>query len=195
MKKSEESSGADPIASNLYAFSESSAPAQLAETPHLTQQDLAEISELMNSLARLREAELLLSEASRKYMRLSTQDMRALHYLIVAKRQGRMVTPSMIAAHLRISAASTTKLLSRLEKGGHIVRHIHPSDRRAFVIEVTPETQASAQETVGQHQARRFSSAARLTSDERAVVTRFLDDMTERISLKNARWAQEPETP
>ncbi|QBE50259.1 MarR family transcriptional regulator [Leucobacter triazinivorans] len=147
----------------------------------------------MNSLARLREAELALSEASRKYMQLSTQDMRALHYLIVAQRQSRSVTPSMIARHLRISAASTTKLLSRLEKGGHVVRHIHPTDRRAFVIEITPETAASAQETVGKIQSRRFSSAARLTSDERAVVQRFLDDMTEQISLRNAPWAQEPD--
>ncbi len=194
MQKNEEKSGEDAIASNLYAFTEANGAPQLAEAAHLAPQDLAEISELMNALARLREAELRLSEASRKYMRLSTQDMRALHYLIVAKRQGEMVTPSMIAAHLRVSAASTTKLLGRLEKGGHIIRHIHPSDRRAFVIEITPETQASAQETVGRLQARRFSSAARLTSAERAVVTLFLDDMTEQISLKNADWAQEPST-
>lgn len=193
MHKSEETRGEDQIAANLYAFSASTGPARLPETEHLTERDLAEIGDLMNSLARLREAELALSEASRKYMQLSTQDMRALHYLIVAQRQNRMVTPSMIAGHLRISAASTTKLLSRLEKGGHVVRHIHPTDRRAFVIEITPETAASAQETVGRIQSRRFSSAARLRSDERAVVQRFLDDMTEQISLRNAPWAQEPD--
>jgi DNA-binding MarR family transcriptional regulator len=122
-------------------------------------------------------------------MKLSEQDMRALHYLIVAKRQGEIVTPGMIAAHLRISAASTTKLLNRLERDNHITRRLHPRDRRAFVIEVTPETEASAKQTVGRQQARRFYAAARLTSEERAAVTRFLTDMTEEISLTRADWA------
>jgi hypothetical protein len=57
------------------------------------------------------------------------------------------------------------------------------------VIEVTPETEASAKQTVGRQQARRFYAAARLTSEERAAVTRFLTDMTEEISLTRADWA------
>ena len=130
-----------------------------------------------------------MSRASADGVKLSEQDMRALHYLIVAKRQGEIVTPGMIAAHLEISAASTTKLLNRLEREGHIVRHVHPRDRRALMIEVTPKTEASAKQTVGKQQARRFYAAARLTSEERAAVTRFLTDMANEISLTRADWA------
>ncbi|MBB5512297.1 DNA-binding MarR family transcriptional regulator [Neomicrococcus aestuarii] len=124
-------------------------------------------------------------------MKLSNQDMRALHYLITAKRQGELVTPGMISAHLRISAASTTKLLNRLERDHHIIRLLHPTDRRAFRIEITEETEASAKQTVGKLQSRRFHAAARLTSSERETVTRFIRDMTEEISLKNAPWSHE----
>ncbi len=189
MDSTEARRGDNGVTRNLYRLDATGTGIE-SEHPELDENDLAGISQLMNTLARLREAELLLSEASRKYMNLSDQDMRALHYLIVAKRQGQIVTPSVLAAHLRISAASTTKLLNRLERGNHIVRRLHPQDRRAFMIEITPETEASARESVGRHQARRFHAAARLTSSERDVVTRFLTDMTEEISLDNAEWAR-----
>lgn len=190
-----ESAGAqDPISANMYAVGKKAGTGELIDLPDLPQDTLDEIGRLMNALARLREAELVLSEASRKYMKLSAQDMRALHYLIAAKRQGEIVTPGMISSHLRISAASTTKLLNRLERDGHVIRRLHPTDRRAFAIEITPETEASAKRTVGRHQARRFYAAARLTSSEREVVTRFLDDMTAEISLDKTDWPQDADT-
>ncbi|GAB2891572.1 MarR family winged helix-turn-helix transcriptional regulator [Neomicrococcus lactis] len=179
----------DRIAENLYVVGKGAGTSDVLEISDVTPQDQKEISLLMNALANLREAELRLSEASRRFMKLNDQDMRALHYLIVAKRQGEIVTPGMIANHLRISAASTTKLLNRLERDHHIFRLVHPTDRRAFRIEVTEDTQRAAKQTVGKLQARRFHAAARLTSAERATVTRFIQDMTEEISLKNAPWA------
>ncbi|MBK0419424.1 MarR family transcriptional regulator [Leucobacter sp. CSA1] len=185
----------DPISENLYRVGLTAGSSDLLDASGVSEEAIDEIAELMNALARLREAESRLSEASRKYMRLSEQDMRALHYLIVAKRQGEIVTPGMLATHLRISAASTTKLLNRLERDHHIVRHVHPRDRRAFMIEITPETEASAKQTVGRQQARRFYAAARLTSSERAAVTRFLTDMTNEISLRGADWADDPSAP
>ena len=97
----------------------------------------------------------------------------------------------MIAGFLKISAASTTKLLNRLERGGHIVRRVHPTDRRAFAIEITPETEASAKRTVGKQHAKRLDAAARLTSQEREIVTRFLQDMSRQISITNAEWAND----
>lgn len=194
MESSEADGARDPISDNLYMVGGTLGKSELIDMPSLSPEEGLEIARLMNALARLREAELRLSEASRKYMKLSTQDMRALHYLIVAKRQGELVTPGMLASHLRISAASTTKLLNRLERGNHVVRLLHPTDRRAFRIEITPETEASAKQTVGRQQARRFYAAARLTSGEREVVTRFLDDMREEISFKETDWAHDSRT-
>ena len=152
---------------------------------------LRQIAVLMGALGDLREAEQRLSQASRRYMRLNETDMRALHYLIVCANRGVIATPSGIAGHLGISTASTTKLLDRLEKGGHIVRSPHPTDRRALAISITEETRQAAMETVGRQQAKRFYAAARLTADERDVVIRFLADMTAEITLRDEPWAQD----
>lgn len=109
--------------------------------------------------------------------------MKALHFLIVARHTQTLATPGAIAQHLEISTASTTKLLDRLETGGHIVRAAHPSDRRALAITITNETYEAAVETVGRQQARRFYAAARLTEAEREVVIRFLKDMTQELQV------------
>ncbi|WP_295010434.1 MarR family winged helix-turn-helix transcriptional regulator [uncultured Microbacterium sp.] len=144
---------------------------------------LRQIAVLMTALAGLRDAEQRLAEASRAYMRLNETDMRALHYLIVCANRGVVATPGGISQHLGISTASTTKLLDRLQRGGHIMREPHPSDRRALAISIAEDTHRAAMETVGRQQARRFHAAARLTPDERDVVIRFLRDMTQELAI------------
>lgn len=143
---------------------------------------VSEINSVMAALGRLRQAERELVKNSQDYMKLSETDMRAVHFIIACHNKGVVATPGAIAAHLDITAASTTKLLDRLERGGHITRQPHPSDRRALAIAVTDSTRRAATESIGRQQARRFYAAARLTSEEREVVTRFLDDMTREIS-------------
>lgn len=175
--------------SALYDIDSADPSSMLIDRSHLSTDEVRQISALMAALGRLREAEQALSDASEKYMRLGRTDMRALHYLIVASHTGAIVTPGAIASHLAISTASTTKLLDRLESGGHIVRSPHPSDRRALTISVTDQTRQAAMETVGRQQAKRFHAAARLTPSERDVVIRFLDDMTAEISRGAERWA------
>lgn len=192
MQHADPGSGRDPIAEALYQPRVSgfeSASADPGEQRELSSQEAEQIGRLMRALVGLREAEQAILEASEKYMKLSSQDMRALHYLITAKGLDELVTPSMIAAHLKISPASTTKLLNRLERGGHIVRRMHPADRRAFAIEITPETEASARRTVGRQHSKRVHAAVRLTSEERETVIRFLRDMTQEISIDTADWA------
>lgn len=179
------------VSSSLYDVETNDPDSVMIDRTGISPEELAQIGEVMAALARLREAEQLLSEASQKYMKLGRSDMRALHYLIVAFHSNTIVTPSAIASHLGISTASTTKLLDRLELGGHILRSPHPSDRRALAITVTDETRHAATQTVGRLQAKRFHAAERLSSEERATVVRFLDDMTDQIALRNAAWANE----
>lgn len=181
---------ADPHASKLYDIDASDPLSQLVDRAAMEPQDIRHVGEVMAALGRLRSAENELSEASMKYMKLNQSDMRALHYLIVASNTDDIATPGSIAAHLKISTASTTKLLDRLEKAGHIVRQPHPRDRRALVITITAKTKAAAMETVGKQQAKRFYAAARLTPAQRDVVIDFLDDMTQEISLGDEAWAQ-----
>lgn len=184
-----------PVSAAIYDVDSSDPESMLIDRSGVSREDLEQIAELMNALGGLREAEQRLSQASRRYMRLNESDMRALHYLIVCSHRGIIATPGGIAQHLGISSASTTKLLDRLERGDHITRAPHPADRRALAISITEETHRAAMETVGRQQAKRFYAAARLTREERAVVIRFLEDMTEEITLRDEPWAQGAEQP
>jgi len=179
----------DEVSSSLYHLDSSDPTARLVDRGDLSPADIRQIGEVMSALGRLRDAEQQLTEASQRYMRLGRSDMRAIHYLIVSANRGAVATPGAIASHLGISSASTTKLLDRLEGAGHITRAPHPSDRRALAITITDATREAAMETVGRQQAKRFHAAARLTPDERDIVIRFLDDMTEQISLGGEAWA------
>lgn len=193
MAESSASTASASLSERLYEMSSSDPRGELVDRSGVSPEDLSQIARLMAALVALRDTEREVADASREYMQLGAQDMRALHLLIVAKNRGEVVTPGMLAAHLKISPASTTKLLNRLERGGHVTRSVHPVDRRAFAIEITPETHAAAMQTVGKQQAKRFTAAARLDSGQRETVIRFLEDMTEELSLKNADWAPRPE--
>jgi DNA-binding MarR family transcriptional regulator len=172
----------------IYDVEASDPRSTLVDRTGVPPEDLRQIALLMEALGNLRDAEQRLSQASRRYMQLNETDMRALHYLIVCANRELVATPSGIAGHLGVSTAATTKLLDRLERGGHIQRSPHPTDRRALAITITPETRHAAMETVGRQQAKRFYAAARLTPAERDVVIRFLEDMTEEITLRDEPW-------
>lgn len=187
MVNNDDAAGA--VSATLYDVDKNDPASVLIDRSGVSPEEMQEISAVMAALGRLRDAEQQLSEASQRYMKLGRSDMRALHFLIVAQHSSAVITPSAIATHLGISTASTTKLLDRLEAGGHIVRSAHPHDRRALAISVTEETRDAAMQTVGRLQAKRYHAAARLTSDERAVVVRFIDDMTNQIQLRNEAWA------
>lgn len=178
-------------AKGLYDVDANDPQSRLIDRSGFDQESMRQIGAIMTALGSLRAAEERLSEASLAYMKLGRTDMRALHFLIMMNGAGQLVTPGALASHLNISTASTTKLLDRLERGNHITRSIHPRDRRAFAIDITTETHEAAMQTVGRQQSKRFHAAARLTPDEREVVTRFLTDMTNELDISNEPWASD----
>lgn len=169
--------------SEMYRLDASDPRGVLFDRSGMDETDLAQIDELMQALSQLRAAEDRLSEASSRYMKLGPTDMRAIHFLIVNQHKGTDVTAGAIASHLEISTASTTKLLDRLERAGHIHRQPHPGDRRSVVIRLEGATYTSAMDTVGRQQARRIKAAAMLTREEREVVVRFLRQMTADLAV------------
>ena len=176
------------LPANIYSVDASDPMSELIDRSMMHDQDIAEIDRLMAALATLRRSEEALTEASLKYMKLNKTDMRALHFLIVAQNSGDSPKPRDIAAHLGISTASTTKLLDRLETGGHVVREIHPTDRRAQIIRVTSETRIAAMRTVGKQQAKRFHVATRFTSAERTRIAEFLETMATELEITDENW-------
>lgn len=177
---------------SVYTLAGSDPHGELVDLNGLSPADLVQIDEVMAALVRLRAAEKRLAEASLRYMQLGETDMRALHLLIVSENTGTVATPGAMAESLGISSASTTKLIDRLERAGHVRREPHPSDRRAIVVTIEPTTRAAALRTVGAQQARRVHAVRRLAPEERETVTRFLEDMAAEISVEGIQWAEGP---
>ncbi len=165
----------------VYDLRASDPDGTLADRSGLAETDIDQISALMTAMGRLRDVERRMAEASQRYMRLNETDMRAVHYLITARNQGLDPTAGMLARHLGITTASTTKMLDRLEHAGHIVRTPHPRDRRSLVVRITPETAAVARRTVGRQQASRVGPAARLSRADREVVIGFLTETADAL--------------
>lgn len=152
---------------------------ELVDYSRLDDEEIAQIVRVLVSVRRWREAEQEIGSRSRDDMRLNETDMRALRLLVAAKNQGKIVTPKLLADHLGISTASTTKLLDRLAAAGHIERSPHPTDRRALTITIAPRTHERVRDGIGRLHAHRWEVAAALSPDEREVVIRFLDRLSD----------------
>ena len=62
--------------------------------------------------------------------------------LAVVEGAGQPLEPSVIAARVLITAATTTAILDTLEKRGLIRRLRHPGDRRRLLVAITPAARA-----------------------------------------------------
>ncbi len=111
-------------------------------------------------------------------MDMNATDVAALRLLIIREQQGRTVSPRDIAQHLRISTASTTKLLDRLVDSGHVERLPHPSDRRARVVALTDGARSSFFRVFGERLRAMRTVALGYDEAELDVIARFLDDLT-----------------
>lgn len=157
-----------------FSLSSSDPKGELVDRAGMSPMELEQIDLIMAQMGRLRAVERKISQASQRFMKLNETDMRALRRLIVAKHRGDFVTPGQLAKYLNVSSASVTKMLDRLEKGGHLTRHPHPQDRRSQYLQITAETHLAAREQVGKIHAVRFEAARRLSVAEREIVIRYL---------------------
>lgn len=110
-------------------------------------------------------------------MDMNASDVAALRLLIIREQQGSLVSPRDIARHLRISSASTTKLLDRLVESGHVERRPHPSDRRGRVVVLTDAARAAFFRVFGARLQAMRAVATRYDDADLEVISRFLDDL------------------
>jgi DNA-binding MarR family transcriptional regulator len=129
---------------------------------------------------RLRALTLLLDAAGADFATrngLTATDVRALVCLLDRERAGVPASPTWLAGQLRVTTASVTALLDRLERAGHVRRLPRTDDRRRVDVLV----QDSAKELGWAFFGPLIDAAAgvldRRTATERAVIDAFLDDM------------------
>jgi DNA-binding MarR family transcriptional regulator len=133
--------------------------------------------DVLNGLRRYRQAETAMRRRTREAMRMGETDLLALQFLLRSVRDGVPVGPRDLAAYLRISSASTTVLIDRLVKSGHLERQPHPTDRRALLLVPTVSTDEEVRNTLGQMHSRMLAAAEELSPEEMDTVLRFLDSM------------------
>jgi DNA-binding MarR family transcriptional regulator len=110
-------------------------------------------------------------------MEMNATDLAALRLLIMREQRGEAVRPHDIAHHLRISTASTTKLLDRLAAAGHVTREPHPIDRRARVIVLTDGSRRAFFRHFGERLGAMRRVADPYSDEELRTINRFLDEL------------------
>jgi len=136
---------------------------------------------VLNALRRYRAAETAMRRRTRDAMGMGETDLLAVRFLLQEQRAERMVSPKDLAAYLKISSASTTILIDRLVRSGHVRREPHPTDRRALVIEPTANTDVEVRATLGAMHSRMMQIARSLPPQDVTVILRFLDDVREAV--------------
>ncbi|MHC5795745.1 MarR family winged helix-turn-helix transcriptional regulator [Lacisediminihabitans sp. FW035] len=87
------------------------------------------------------------------------------------------LTPSDLARRLAISTAATTVVVDRLSALGHVHREAHAHDRRKVVVVPTPASVQAAFDTLLPMLSGVAGVTARLSDQDRDVVSRFLADV------------------
>lgn len=128
-----------------------------------------------------RAAEAAMQRRTREAMGMGENDLLVLRYLLKAKTEGRMVSPSELTRYLGVSTASTTAIIDRLEKSGHVDRVAHPSDRRSIHVVATAESDDEVRATLGDMHTRMLAAVIDMTPEESAVVLACLGRMQDAV--------------
>ncbi len=109
-------------------------------------------------------------------------DLRALLAVLNAEQRGEPLTPGELGAAVGLSSGSTTALIDRLERHGHLRRVRSDADRRRVRLHYDPAGLALAQDFFAPLGLRVSAVMDDFTTNEIATVARFLRAMTETIA-------------
>jgi DNA-binding MarR family transcriptional regulator len=111
---------------------------------------------------------------------LHPTDVRALIHLLDADRTGVAATPGWLGAQVGLNSASTTALIDRLERLGHVRRSRDPADRRRVLLSVDPSAIELGWTFFGPLIERLLTAMQAFTDDELDTARRFL------LAMQNA---------
>lgn len=117
-----------------------------------------------------RAAEVAMRRRTRESMSMGENELLVLRYLLKAAGENRQVSPSELTRYLGVSTASTTAIIDRLERSGHVTRVPHPTDRRSIHVFATPESDLEVRQTLGRMHERMMAAVLDMTPEESAVV-------------------------
>ena len=148
---------------------------------HYWYADDRSVVEVLEAVRQFRRADQEMRRRLSAGMDMNETDLQALQFVIAAESRGVQAHPREIAAHLRISTASTTKLLDRLTASGHLVRTEHPTDRRSVVVSSTPHAHHEIRERLERMHAAMAQIARDVPLEARPHVGAFLRAMAAQL--------------
>src|SRR5919107_1590617 len=146
---------------------------------------MAEERQAPATVHRLRALTLLLDAAGAAFAArngLSVTDVRALVCLLDQERAGVPAGPTWLAGQLRVTTASVTALLDRLERAGHVRRVPRSDDRRRVDVLVQDSAKDLGWAFFGPLIDATAAVLDRRSAAERAVIDAFLDDMVAAVA-------------
>jgi DNA-binding MarR family transcriptional regulator len=135
----------------------------------------------VSALLRLQRAEEMEIDRVRATIGLSNNEFHAIRYLLQAQREERDTGPKDLVAMLRISNASVTNIIDRLEQTGDLERAPHPTDRRAQLLRPTAQAAKKIESGYRNFHETVVDVMDSLSPDDAAIVARALDEVTDRI--------------
>ncbi|MBN9176547.1 MAG: MarR family transcriptional regulator [Microbacterium sp.] len=148
--------------------------------------DDARSTSVMEAMRSYRAAEVAMRRRTQQSMDMGENELLVLRFLTRAQQQGDRVTPVTLSRYLGITSASTTALLDRLERSGHIARTPNPDDRRSVLISSSEKSDAEVRHTLGAMHERMMAVVRGMSVEDRATVIGFLDDMREAVDTIDA---------
>jgi len=134
---------------------------------------------VLEALRVYRAAEVAMRRRTRDSMSMGENELLVLRYLLRDSDRG--VRPGELTKYLGLSTASTTAILDRLERSGHITRTANPDDRRSIFIQATPKAHAEVRQTLGNMHGRMLAAVIDMTPEESAAVVAFLHRMSDAV--------------
>jgi len=125
---------------------------------------------LLQSFRLYRAAEVAMRRRTRDSMSMGENDLLVLRYLLKAHQQGLSVSPGEIARYLGVSTASTTAIVDRLEKSGHVRRERHATDRRSIYVVPTADSDEEVRRTLGDMHDRMLEAVIDMSPEDITVV-------------------------
>ena len=139
--------------------------------------DDARSTSVMEAMRAYRAAEVAMRRRTQQSMNMGENELLVLRFLARARLRGDAVTPVALSRYLGITSASTTALLDRLERSGHVARTPNPADRRSVLVTSSEKAEAEVRHTLAAMHERMMAVVRDMDADQRGTVIAFLDAM------------------
>jgi DNA-binding MarR family transcriptional regulator len=148
--------------------------------------DDARSTDVLEAMRSYRVAEAAMRRRTQQSMDMGENELLVLRFLARAAQRGEAVTPVHLSRYLGITSASTTALLDRLAKSGHIVRGPNPDDRRSILITSSPQAEGEIRHTLTAMHARMMDVVRPMSGADRATIVAFLEAMRDAVDSIDA---------